>query len=170
MELITIRDYAESRHITYEAVCKQVRQYKGKDLKGHLTYQGKLTFLDETAVDFLDKHRMKRNIVLAPTDKEIKNDIARLQEELKQVMIERDQLKNKVIAMQEEQIKYIEDKAKNETLLKLADAEHEELERTRQQLEESRATNHVLQEENTRHQQELNKYKPSLFGFYRKTE
>ena len=92
MELVTIKDYAESRHVTYEAVCKQVRQYKKKELKGHLSYQGRLIFLDENAVNFLDQHRMKRNIVLAPTSEEIQKTIKQLQADLQKAMIERDNL------------------------------------------------------------------------------
>lgn len=167
MEYTTIKDYAESRKITYEAVSRQVRQYKKKELKGHLKYQGRLILLDETAIDFLDQHRMKRNIVLSPTSDEIKRDISHLQQELAKVMQERDQLKNTIISMQQEQKKYIEDKARADVLLEIADKERHELEQTRQQLKESERERERQQEQ---HQQELNKYKPTLFGLYRKTE
>lgn len=149
MENTTIKAYAESRHITYEAVSKQIRQYKKKELKKHISYQGRLMLLDDYAVNFLDQHRMKRNIVLAPTSDEIKRDIQQLQNDLRAALEENGRLKDQLINLQREHMQLIEDKAKNDALLMIADKEHEELEHARQ---------------------ELNKYKPSLFGFYRKTE
>lgn len=158
MERITIKDYAESRKITYEAVCKQVRQYKSKELKGHLTYEGKLTFLDPAAVDFLDKHRMKRNIVLAPTSEEVKADMQKLQDDLFKAMKEIDRLKSQIIELQSDKMNYLEEKGRATAYIEQHKAETEraqkEIEELKKDLEEAR--------------QEVNSYRPSLFGLYRK--
>ena len=163
MELMTIKDYAESRNITYEAVRKQVRQYKKSDLKGHLNYQGKLTFLDEYAVDFLDKHRQKRNARLAPTDEEVQRDIRKLQYDLQMALQEVNNLKSQVITLQSEKIELIEDRAKYTALLEEKETMTTLQNHLQQELERSRM-------ENEHKQQELDKYKPTLFGLYRKTE
>ena len=189
MELVTIKDYAESRHVTYEAVCKQVRQYKKKELKGHLSYQGRLIFLDENAVNFLDQHRMKRNIVLAPTSEEIQKTIKQLQADLQKAMIERDNLKDQIIALQDEKAKLIEYKAQKEQLQLLVDKSQSELQEVREsnknltenyyhaklELETQRTANRVLNDEKAQIQEqmeqakeELTRYKPTLFGLYRK--
>ncbi len=160
MERITIKDYAESRKITYEAVCKQVRQYKSKELKGHLTYEGKLTFLDPAAVDFLDKHRMKRNIVLAPTSEEVRAEMQKLQEELYKAMKELNSLNNQVIELQKDKMNYLEEKGRTAVYLEQHKAESEraqrEIEELKKELEEAR--------------QESNKYQRSWFGLYRKVQ
>ena len=182
MELVTIKEYAESRKVTYEAVCKQVRQYKKKELKGHLTYQGKLTFLDETAVDFLDRHRMKRNIVLAPTSEEIQRDMRHLQSELTRAWQEVDRLKTQVIDLQAEKIGLVEDRAKYTALLELkedltirinkADEEIKQLEldnkRIKAEIELSEKRLEEKQQEIEKDKQELASYQRTIFGLYKK--
>jgi chromosome segregation ATPase len=182
MELLTMKEYAESRKVTYEAVCKQVRQYKKKELKGHLTYQGKLTFLDETAVDFLDRHRMKRNIVLAPTSEEVQRDMRHLQSELTRAWQEVDRLKTQIIDLQAEKVELVEDRAKYTALLELkedliirinkADEEIKQLEldnkRVKAEIELSEKQLEEKQQEIEKNKQELDSYKPMFLGFYRK--
>ena len=188
MEQVTIKDYAESRKVSYETGSRQIRSYK-KDLKGHITYQGRLILLDESAVAFLDQHRMKRNIVLAPTPQEIQNEFKRLQSELQEVMADRDRLKDQIIALQDEKTQLIEYKVKNEHLQAIADKSQSELQEVREsnknltenyyhakmELETQRTANHVLNDEKAQiqermeqAQEELNRYKPTLFGLYRK--
>lgn len=156
MDLITIKEYAESRKVTYEAVCKQVRQYKNKELKGHLSYEGKLTFLDPAAVSFLDKHRMKRNIILAPTSDEVKEEVSKLQGDLFQAMKEIDRLKNQIIELQADKMTYLEEKGRYTAMIEEKDRMQDQITQANKELEESR--------------KELSKFKPSLFGLYRKIE
>jgi len=181
MEQVTIKDYAESRKVSYETVSRQIRHYK-KDLKGHITYQGRLILLDESAISFLDQHRMKRNIVLAPTPQEIQNDIKHLQAELQKVMADRDRLKDQIIALQDKNAELTEYKAKNENLQQIADKAQNKLEQTMQELEQAKIDAAVtrtandnlarekaqMQEQMEQAKQELESYKPTLFGFYRK--
>lgn len=151
---MTIKEYAESRKVTYEAVRKQVNGYKKKELKKHITYQGRQAYLDDFAVDFLDKHRQKRNVVLNPTSKEIdaeidrlREQVSRLQEEILRQSEESKQILKDNNRLLEEQKKLIEDKTRSDTLLLLADKEHEELQEVKQ---------------------ELSRYQRTLFGLYRK--
>lgn len=164
---MTIKEYAQSRGVSYEAVAKQVRKFKEKELKKHIKYNGNITVLDNYATDFLDRHRQPRNVVVAASDSDTQAELERLHNQVHQLQAELLETKTKVNTLLEEKILLVEDKAKNETLLKIADSEHEELERTRQQLQESERERERQQEQ---HQQELNKYKPTLFGLYRKTE
>lgn len=53
---MTIQDYASKNHISYEAVRRQVAQYKDI-LQPHIIKKGRTQYLDDFAVDFLEKHR-----------------------------------------------------------------------------------------------------------------
>lgn len=137
---MTIREYSISRGISYEAAAKQIRKYKKKELKKHITYQGALTILDDYAIEFLDGHRQPRNVVVTASDADTQREIQRLHGEI-------DKLKDTIIAMQKESAKMIEENTKNRTLLELADKDRAELEQVKQELE---------------------RYKPTLFGLYKK--
>jgi chromosome segregation ATPase len=146
---MTIKEYAESRKITYEAVAKQVREYKKKDLKKHINYQGRTAYLDDYAIDFLDQHRQKRNTLLYPTNKEIEEEMARLRNQILNLQEELVKRSDSYAKLLEEHSKTLEDKARTDTLLLLADKEHEELEQAKQ---------------------ELSKYQRTIFGLYKKVD
>ena len=86
--MISIRDYALSKGITYEAARKSVNLYKNNDLKEHIYIQGKLTMLDEEAVKFLDERRRGNPISIVINDgsehkiKQLEEDNATLREKL----------------------------------------------------------------------------------------
>lgn len=150
-----IKDYAMSRGITYEAVRRQLKQY-AKDLEGHVTKKGKTYLLDDQAVTILDGHRINKTVVVEPTDNMVKDEVERLKAEI-------DQLKNQVIALQNDKIKYVEDKAKADALLLIADKEHDELEKTKQELTTARI-------EIANKDQELERYTKTIFGLYRRSD
>ena len=54
--MISIKDYAQSKGVTYEAVRKQIGRYSA-ELEGHISKTGKTQMLDEYAVEFLDSKR-----------------------------------------------------------------------------------------------------------------
>lgn len=54
--MIRLKELAEMRKTSYEAVRKQFVKYE-KDLKGHFEKKGKLILLDEHAVKFLNEKR-----------------------------------------------------------------------------------------------------------------
>ena len=179
---MTIKEYAKSRGVSYEAAAKQVRKYKNKELKSHISYQGALTILDDYAVDLLDGHRQPRNIIIEQTDEDIQRELKRLYNEV-------DKLKDQIIALQDEKTALIEYKVKNEQLQLIADKSQSELQEVREsnknltenyyhaklELETQRTANRVLNDEKAQMQEqmeqtmeELNRYKPTLFGLYRK--
>ena len=146
---MTIKEYAESRKISYEAVRKQVKDYKKKELKTHVTYQGRQAYLDDYAVDFLDQHRQKRNIVLYPTNKEIEEEMARL--------------RNQVFQLQAELLK------RTDTITELLESKTQLLEE-KTKLIEDMAQKEMLEKDNAELKQELSKYQRTVFGLYRKIE
>ena len=139
---MTIKEYAESRKVSYEAVRKQVKDYKKKELKKHISYQGRQAYLDDFAVDYLDQHRQKRNVVLYPTNKEIEEEMARLRNQIVKLQEELLNRTDKITKLLEEKTLLIEDKAK-------AESKAAELEMVKQ---------------------ELASYKPTLFGLYKKVD
>lgn len=98
--MISIRDYAEANSVTYEAIRKKLKQYE-KELEGHLHKQGRTTFLDDAAVDFLEKHKNVNPIVVG--DQQQLQEVNRLRDE-------NDNLKDKIINFQENWQKVIEEK------------------------------------------------------------
>lgn len=152
--MYTVKEYAKMNGVSYEAVRKQLRMYE-KDLGNHVWKQGKNYILDDKAVEILNKHRAKKNLIVEQPASDLTAEIERLRQEV-------DHLKNQVIQLQkdktdllQEQNKYIEDKAKNDTLLMIADKEHEQLQETQKELTETR--------------QELGRYTKTIFGLYRRT-
>lgn len=146
---MTIKEYAESRKVSYEAVRKQTKEYKNKELKAHIKYDGRTAYLDDYAIDFLDGHRQKRNTLLYPTNKEIEEEMARLRTQILNLQEELVRRSDRYTQLLEEHSKTLEDKARTDTLLLLADKEHEELEQAKQ---------------------ELSKYQKTIFGLYKKVD
>ncbi len=68
--MIQIKDYAKEKHVTYEAVRKQIKRYEA-DLEGHIIRQGNTQFLDEEAVAFLDGKRATNPVVIYEHDKDV---------------------------------------------------------------------------------------------------
>ena len=144
---MTIKEYAISRAISYEAAAKQVRKYKTKELKKHIKYVDRSADLDEYAISFLDEHRQPKNVVVAASDEEmqqeinkLRNQIFQLQSEIKQVYQEKDRLNENIKNLLEEKTLLIEDKTRAE----MTAAELQGV------------------------KQELDSYKPVFLGFYRK--
>ena len=150
-----IKDYAKSRGVSYEAVRKQLKQYEN-DLEGHVKKQGKTFLLDDKAVTILDGHRINKTVIVEPTDSMVKDEVERLKLEI-------DQLKNQVIALQNDKIKYVEDKARQDALLLIADKEHDELEKTKQELTTARVE---LANKDT----ELSRFTKTIFGLYKRSD
>ena len=137
---MTIREYATSRAVSYEAVRKQVRQYKKKELKKHITYQGRTAELDDFAIEFLDKHRQQRSVVMQASTEETQKELERLHNQVHQLQEELQRKSDKIVGLLEEQKGLIEDKTKKE----------------------------ILEKDNAELKQELSRYQRTLFGLYRK--
>lgn len=66
--MITLKDYALEKKISYEAVRKQVKRYR-EELRDHVIVDGRQQFLDDVAVAFLDEKRMKNPIIVEQNEK-----------------------------------------------------------------------------------------------------
>lgn len=85
MNVISLKDYAAQKNISYEAVRQQVVRYKD-DLAGHLIRDGRQQFLDEEAVAFLDAKRQKNPVAIIQQNKD--EQIEELEDQVKQLLIE----------------------------------------------------------------------------------
>ena len=110
----TIKEYAKNNGVTYEAIRKQIKTYE-VELKEHIMKNGRTQYLDDYAVDFLNKKRANNTIIVAQADKD--EEIKRLENENKALLLKvaelQDQLlkeKDSVKALQEEKIQLLEQK------------------------------------------------------------
>lgn len=113
LDLITIKEYAQKKGVSYEAVRKQISKYKDNELHGHIVKVKKTQYLDEYAVVFLDEKRRESPVVLMREDRnerieELEREnkalllkVAELQEQLLQ---EKDNVK----MLQQEKIELLE--------------------------------------------------------------
>lgn len=69
MTVISLKDYAEQKNVSYEAVRQQVVRYKD-ELEGHVIRDGRQQFLDEEAVAFLDGKRQKNPVTIIQQNKD----------------------------------------------------------------------------------------------------
>lgn len=200
MKLMTIKQYAESQNVTYEAVRKQIVGY-GEELKDHIVRKGRTQYLDEWAVDFLTKRRRESPVVLINQDKDeaielLKSQVETLRVQLMTAQSELLKEKDRIIELQDEAKKTLEDRARYTALLedneakakRLKEAEDREAELTRQveerdgqirtiqteaddlrkKTEEDRETIEELQRERDEAQTEVQSFTRSFLGFYRK--
>lgn len=82
--MISLKDYAAQKNVSYEAVRKQVTRYK-EDLEEHIVLDGRQQFLDDEAVAFLDSKRQKNPVILYQQSKD--DEIAALKEEREQLIL-----------------------------------------------------------------------------------
>ena len=61
--MISIKDYAKETGVSYEAVRQRIKRYEA-DLDGHIHRQGRVQFLDDVAVAFLNEHRLQNPTVV----------------------------------------------------------------------------------------------------------
>ena len=109
--MITVKEYADRRNKSVQAVYKQLRREKNKRrLEGHLIKQNRMTYLDEEAIKILDEGQ---NVSIILVDQETKNEekdelseykdrVANLIETNNQLRDQQDFLKNKIINLQDE--------------------------------------------------------------------
>ena len=100
--MISIREYAKSKNVSYEAIRKQINRYKN-ELEGHISKVGRTQFLDDEAISFLDGKRAENPIIIMEADKD--EELAMLRDENKKLLL-------KLTEVQEALLK-----AKDQTLL-----------------------------------------------------
>lgn len=172
--MLSVKEYAESRSISQEAVRRQLIRYEN-ELEDHIIISNRKRMLDDEAVAFLDQHRMPRNVVIEQSDRARKEEIDNLHDEIdrlkNELLIEKERTlmaKDQIIELQKAATVLLEYKAKNQILLEQKDQDQEKLEKVRQELTEAREELGATKDDLAAAQTELNSFTPSLFGFYRK--
>lgn len=112
--MVSLKDYAKNKGVSYEAVRKQVSRYK-TELDGHIHKVNRTQYLDDEAVAFLDSKRTESPVILLQMDKD--EEIQRLSNENKALLIKIAELqdallkeKDTVKLLQEEKIALLEAK------------------------------------------------------------
>lgn len=179
MELVTIKQFADSQGITYEAVRRQVARYS-EELSDHIIRQNRTQYLDEKAVEFLKERRRESPIVLQNMDQG--EEIGRLQDQVESLKAQLVTAQNKlleaqerVISLQDEAQKALEDRARYTALLEDHEDQKRKLQETSDQLRRVEADRddavqraQDLQTERDEAVRESKSYYKSWFGFYRK--
>ncbi|MDD6570661.1 MAG: hypothetical protein PUE93_08335, partial [Acidaminococcus sp.] len=123
--MITIKDYAKQKGVSYEAIRKQIKRYED-ELEGHLVKQNRFLMLDDEAVRFLDSKRSENPVIVYEQNKD--EELEQLRKENKVLLIQmntvQDQLgkvQQKLIAemnttklLTNEKVQYLEYKAQAE--------------------------------------------------------
>lgn len=116
--MVSMREYAAQKGVSYEAVRKQVSRYK-KELEGHITKVSRTQYLDDEAVAFLDGKRQENPVILLQMDKD--EEIQRLHDENKALLLKVAELqdallkeKDTVKELQTEKIALLEAKQEQE--------------------------------------------------------
>lgn len=131
MGATSIKNYANSRKITYEAARQQVKRYE-KELQGHIHKQNRTQYLDDYAVELLDDHRQQSPIVVVNQDRDA---------ELEQLRADKVALLQQVASLQNELIKARDNEilaAKQTVLLEAAQSDREALQERVKELEAER--------------------------------
>lgn len=148
--MISIKDYAKSHGISYEAVRQQVSRYAGREVDGfrlsdHITKVDRTQYIDDEGADFLDARRAKNPVVIQQEERD--ETIERLREQV-------GELQARLIAEQDRYIKLMDEKhsieMREQTLIAdrqmiddikektaQAEARAEESEKARQQAEKA---------------------------------
>ena len=186
VEMVTIKDYADSQNVSYEAVRKQIVRYKD-ELDGHIAVKNRTQYLDDWAVKFLTGRRREHPVILVNQEKDesietMKQHIESLRSQLMQAQNELLSSKDRIIALQDELKAGIEDKAKYQLLLTDHEEQRKKLREAEATIEEKQADldsekemRRSLQRQNEEQgkqieelRKEADSYEKSWFGFYRK--
>lgn len=111
MNVVSLKDYAAQKNISYEAVRQQVVRYKD-ELGSHVIRDGRQQFLDEEAVAFLDAKRQKNPVAIIQQSKD---------EAIEDLRNERERLLHKIAAQADEIAKLAQWKADNAMLIAVAE-------------------------------------------------
>lgn len=116
--MLSLKEYAASKGISYEAVRKQVNRYKN-ELEGHISKVNRTQYLDDEAVAYLDAKRQENPVILLQVDKD--EEIQRLSNENKMLLLRVAELqdallreKDTVKELQTEKIALLEAKQEQE--------------------------------------------------------
>lgn len=172
MEMMTLKQYAESQGISYEAVRRQVNRY-AEELSDHIVKQDRKQFIDQWAVDFLTEKRRESPIILQTTDQS--EEIDQLKQEIESLRTKLMTAQERIIGLQDENKVMIETKIRYDYLLELHEDQKEQLQEARDQAaalrmkqEEDQREIEALRKERDEAQTEAQSFQKTIFGFYRK--
>lgn len=184
----TIREYADEKQVTYEAVRRQIHRYS-KELKGHISIQNRTQYLDDWAIEFLSERRRQSPVVVIQEDQQeeiekLKQQVAELQEKLskatEQAMTSEKanmSYREKLITVQQENIELQKKTLLIEIIETQKNKAEEELEAVKTDLiramvqhEADQARLEELTQERDELKEEAGSYQRSIFGFYRKVK
>ena len=173
MGLMTIKQFAESQNVTYEAVRKQIVSY-GEELKEHIIRNGRTQYLDEWAVEFLTKRRRENPVILLSQDKDetielLKSQIETLRVQLMTTALLEDN-KAKEEKLKEAECQITEIKRESDGLSREMETIREETDNLRKKTEEDQRMIESLQKERDEAQIEAQSFTRSFLGFYRKNK
>ena len=195
MEFMTLKQYAESKNVSYEAVRKQVIKYK-KELADHIIRKDGVQYLDQDAIAFLSEKRRHSPLVIVHEEntdriKELEAEVESLRAKLMTAQDEIMNTQRKLIETQETAKDAIEAKTRYSLLLEDHQHTKEELDQVKterdqiknerdqivterdQMKEKLTMTEHKLklaEIDKEAAQKEAGSYQRSWFGFYRKVE
>lgn len=121
MGVMSIKDYARARKISYEAARQQVKRY-ADELAGHISRQNRTQYLDDYAVSLLDDHRQQNPVVVINQDRS--EEIERLRAENRALLQQVATLQDRLLTAQESAI----EAAKATARLEAAEADRNRLE------------------------------------------
>lgn len=101
--LISIKDYAKKKGVSYEAVRKQVIRYKS-ELEGHITKINRTQYLNDEAVSFLDTKRQENPVMQNNKESkifELESKVYQLEEENRELLLKISDLENKLLEAHE---------------------------------------------------------------------
>ncbi len=163
--MMTLKEYAKSRTISYESVRAQAQKYK-EELEGHVTIEDNHRVMDDYACNFLDKHRLKRIIVMQSDNDDLKHELERVQEENEELKYAIIELQKELQDMAKKNADLKEDLARTDTLLMLADKEHEHMVKVQDEIRQSHDALLESQKDLIEATEELARYHRTFFGLY----
>lgn len=96
--MITLKDYAEKKSISYEAVRKQVSRYR-EELGNHIKKEGRTQYLDDWAEEFLNDRRASNVVVMYEHSKDER--IEELEQQNQNLRLKVMELQEKIISRDE---------------------------------------------------------------------
>lgn len=176
MQAITIKDFAEAEGVSYEAIRQSVMRYKD-EMQGHVFQRNRVTYLDETAVEYLKKRRRVSPVVIHREDRQAEDRAIR--EQLESLRSRYELSQEKLVAALEhsqelqEQVRQIEEKslttekqlAESKAVADVAKVRADALQMKSDALEARLADAEARAKAA---EEEAGSYERGLFGFYRK--
>lgn len=104
--MISIKDYAASHGVSYEAVRRQIARYSGREMDGfrisdHIIKVNRTQYLDDEAIAFLDARRAQNPVVVQQEQRD---------ETIERLRAEVDRLQKRLITAQDEYRVLLQDK------------------------------------------------------------